>query len=66
MDRPTGRVVRRIHTERPGELVHVGVKKHAVIPPGGDRARTRNGSMSMLGLTRFSVPSVLASAVTSR
>jgi transposase InsO family protein len=35
MDRPTGRVIRRIHTDRPGELVHIDVKKQAVIPPGG-------------------------------
>jgi transposase InsO family protein len=35
MDRPTGRVIRRIHTTRPGELVHVDVKKLGRIPPGG-------------------------------
>src|SRR5271167_1312014 len=35
MDRPTGRVIRRIHTTRPGELVHVDVKKLARIPNGG-------------------------------
>src|SRR5262245_59819045 len=35
MDRPTGRVIRRIHTERPGELVHVDVKKLGRIPDGG-------------------------------
>jgi transposase InsO family protein len=35
MDRPTGRVIRRIHTDRPGELVHVDVKKLGRIPPGG-------------------------------
>ena len=35
LDRPTGRVVRRITTERPGELVHVDAKKLAKIPPGG-------------------------------
>jgi transposase InsO family protein len=35
MDRPTGQVVRRIHTDRPGELVHVDVKKLGRIPPGG-------------------------------
>jgi transposase InsO family protein len=35
MDRPTGHVVRRIHTDRPGELVHVDVKKLGRIPPGG-------------------------------
>jgi len=35
MDRPTGRVIRRIHTDHPGELVHVDVKKLGRIPPGG-------------------------------
>lgn len=42
IDRPTGRVIRRIHTDRPGELVHIDVKKLARIPPsGGHRARGR-------------------------
>ncbi len=54
MDRPSGRVIRRIHTDRPGELVHIDVKRQAVIPPGGGhrihgRAATRNGSMSKQG-----------------
>jgi transposase InsO family protein len=35
MDRPTGRVIRRITTTRPGELVHVDVKKLGRIPDGG-------------------------------
>jgi len=35
MDRPTGQVIRRIHTDRPGELVHVDVKKLGRIPSGG-------------------------------
>lgn len=35
MDRPTGRVIRRYEYERPGELVHVDVKKLGRIPPGG-------------------------------
>lgn len=35
MDRPTGEVIRRIHTDRPGEFVHVDVKKLGRIPPGG-------------------------------
>jgi transposase InsO family protein len=35
MDRPTGRVIRRIQTSRPGELVHVDVKKLGRIPAGG-------------------------------
>ena len=35
MDRPTGHVIRRITTSRPGELVHVDVKKLGRIPHGG-------------------------------
>jgi transposase InsO family protein len=35
MDRPTGRVVRRIETTRCGELVHIDVKKLARVPDGG-------------------------------
>ena len=34
-DRPTGRVIRRIETNRPGELVHIDVKKLGRIPDGG-------------------------------
>lgn len=35
MDRPTGRVIRRYEWERPGDLVHVDVKKLGRIPDGG-------------------------------
>ena len=35
MDRPTGRVIRRIETFRCGELVHIDVKKLARVPDGG-------------------------------
>jgi transposase InsO family protein len=35
MDRPTGRVIRRIETSRCGELVHIDVKKLARISDGG-------------------------------
>jgi transposase InsO family protein len=35
MDRTTGRVIRRIETDRPGELVHIDVKKLARVPAGG-------------------------------
>jgi leucine-zipper of insertion element IS481/Integrase core domain len=35
MDQPTGRVIRRIHTSRPGELVHVDTKKLHQVPVGG-------------------------------
>jgi transposase InsO family protein len=49
LDRRSGRVIRRIETSRPGELVHVDVKKQAKIPPGGGwrvngrERRPRNG-----------------------
>jgi transposase InsO family protein len=54
MDRPTGRVIRRIETTRCGELVHIDVKKLARVPDGGGhrmhgRTGTRNGSMSKRG-----------------
>ncbi|MBR7837070.1 IS481 family transposase [Actinospica durhamensis] len=35
IDRPTGVVIRRYERERPGELVHVDVKKLGRIPDGG-------------------------------
>lgn len=35
LDRPTGRRIRRYERERPGELIHVDVKKLGRIPPGG-------------------------------
>ncbi|MEU9751500.1 IS481 family transposase, partial [Streptomyces niveus] len=35
MDRPTGTVIRRYERERPGELLHVDVKKLGRIPDGG-------------------------------
>jgi len=55
MDRPTGRVIRRIETDHPGELVHIDVKKLARVPDGGGhkihgRTGTRNGSMGHRGL----------------
>ncbi len=49
LDRRSGRVVRRIDTSRPGELVHIDVKKQGKIPPGGgwrvngQQRRLRNG-----------------------
>jgi len=48
MDRPSGRVIRRIQTTHPGELVHVDVKKLGRIPGGGSwralgRAEARPG-----------------------
>ncbi|WP_327271012.1 IS481 family transposase [Streptomyces sp. NBC_01224] len=35
LDRATGRVIRRYERERPGELVHVDIKKLGIIPDGG-------------------------------
>jgi len=35
LDRPTGRVIRRMNSEAPGDLVHVDVKKLGKIPAGG-------------------------------
>lgn len=35
LDRPTGRLIRRYERSRPGELVHVDVKKLGAIRPGG-------------------------------
>jgi transposase InsO family protein len=35
LDRPTGTVIRRYERDRPGELVHVDVKKLGRIPDGG-------------------------------
>ncbi|WP_333779005.1 IS481 family transposase [Streptomyces sp. IBSBF 3136] len=35
LDRPTGEVIRRYERDRPGELVHVDVKKLGRIPDGG-------------------------------
>jgi transposase InsO family protein len=50
MHRPTGRVVRRIHTTRCGELVHVDSKRLARIPTGGGwRAHGRSTSTKFYG-----------------
>lgn len=51
LERRSGRVVRRIETTRPGELIHIDVKKQARIPKGGgwrvtpegQRGRLKNG-----------------------
>ena len=46
MHRPTGRVVRRIETDRPGELVHIDAKRLGRIPAGGGwRAHGRSTEM---------------------
>lgn len=47
LDRPTGVPIRRYERDRPGELVHLDVKKLGRIPPGGGHRvhgdRTRRG-----------------------
>ncbi len=72
MDRPTGQVIRRIEMTRPGELVHVDVKKLGRIPPGGGwrvhgyegRVRHRPGyafiHAAVDGYTRAAYAEVLA------
>ncbi|MFD6174352.1 IS481 family transposase [Streptomyces coeruleorubidus] len=52
LDRPTGQVIRRYERDRPGELIHVDVKKLGRIPDGGGHkvlgrqaGRTRRSSM---------------------
>ena len=52
MDRPTGRVIRRIHTARPGELVHVDVKKLGRIPAGGGWRAHGRGNVAHQATTR--------------
>jgi transposase InsO family protein len=63
MDRPTGRVIRRIHTDRPGELVHIDVKKQAIIPPGGGHRalgrEARTGSVVKKGKGYLAIHSAI-------
>ncbi len=50
MHRPTGRVVRRIVTSRPGELVHIDAKRVGRIPTGGGwRAHGRSAQTRFKG-----------------
>ena len=50
MDRPTGEVIRRYERARPGELIHVDVKKLGRIPPGGGwRALGRQPGLHHVG-----------------
>jgi len=56
MDRPTGRVIRRIETTRCGELVHIDVKKLARVPNGGGHkklGRTVTKNRRGLGYTHI-------------
>jgi transposase InsO family protein len=52
MDRPSGQVIRRIHTNHPGELVHVDVKKLGRIPPGGGWRAHGRGNVAHHSTTR--------------
>lgn len=52
LDRPTGQVIRRYERDRPGELIHIDVKKLGRIPDcgghkvlGRQAGRARHGSM---------------------
>ena len=50
MDRPTGRVIRRIETYFCGELVHIDVKKLACVPDGGGhKTRGRSAATRLKG-----------------
>jgi transposase InsO family protein len=48
LERRSGRVVRRIETSRPGELVHIDVKKQAKIPPGGGWRMSPKGQVGRI------------------
>jgi len=51
LDRPTGTVIRRYERERPGELIHVDVKKLGRIPDGGGhKALGRNAGRPIRGM----------------
>jgi transposase len=51
MDRPRGEVIRRYERERPGELIHVDVKKLGRIPRGGGwRALGRQAGLHNVGV----------------
>ncbi|WP_405792162.1 IS481 family transposase [Streptomyces sp. NBC_01506] len=51
MDRPTGTVIRRYERERPGELIHVDVKKLGRIPDGGGhKVRGRDAGRPIRGM----------------
>ena len=49
MDRPKGEVIRRYERARPGELIHVDIKKLARIPAGGGHRMLGRGKDSYLG-----------------
>lgn len=49
MDRPTAEVIRRYERERPGELIHVDIKKLARIPAGGGHRMLGRGTDGHVG-----------------
>ena len=59
LDRPTGQLIRRYERARPGELVHVDVKKLGRIPAGGaigSMAATRPSTAAVTGTVAGSQP----------
>ena len=59
LDRPTGRKIRRIQTDRCGELIHIDVKKLARIPDGGGHRKlgrtteTKRRTRARMGYTHI-------------
>ncbi|MFJ1581659.1 IS481 family transposase [Streptomyces sp. NPDC088182] len=61
LDRPTGRVIRRYEHARPGDLVHVDIKKLGNIPDGGghkvmDRRQAMDNKLVTTGERRSRKP----------
>ncbi|WP_412076035.1 IS481 family transposase [Streptomyces xanthophaeus] len=61
LDRPTGRVIRRYERARPGELVHVDIKKLGNIPDGGghkvmDRRQAMDNKIATTSRRKSSKP----------
>ncbi|MFD9517117.1 IS481 family transposase [Streptomyces sp. NPDC059979] len=61
LDRPTGRVIRRYERARPGEPVHVDIKKLGNIPDGGghkvmDRRTAMDNKLATTGERKSSKP----------
>ncbi|MCX4445970.1 MULTISPECIES: IS481 family transposase [unclassified Streptomyces] len=61
LDRPTGRIIRRYERDRPGELVHVDIKKLGNIPDGGghrvmDRRQAMDNKIATTDARKSSKP----------
>lgn len=54
LDRPTGRVIRRYEHERPGDLVHMDIKKLGRIRPGGGWRFHGRGKVARPGRVGYS------------